>query len=286
MSEFKSEIERLAGNSTHAEIIFVTRIKLANLTPYNTTDSRFEGERLINFANSIKNQGLQEPIIVRSLDDGKYQIISGHNRVNATRLLGLDEIDAIVKKLSDDKAKEVYFESNINQQSFKDWSFSQRLKAVNYMDKLVKENSQQGKRNDLASDETYVQNGQKSHKQQKGQTTRDKMSTRLGIPTATFSKYRNIVKLDTETVDEISKLLDNKVLSLDNAYRLSQLDTYQIEFLLNWLKNNPVKCKGYQGNQAFKKLFNLKKERKLTQDLIVEELEKLPLNDDVVSIRP
>lgn len=53
---------------------------------------------------SIKENGLLEPIIVRSFPAGKYEIISGHRRVEACKELGITEIPAIIEELTKDEA--------------------------------------------------------------------------------------------------------------------------------------------------------------------------------------
>ena len=70
--------------------------------------------------------------------------------------------------LSDDKALELFYDGNLNQQSFSDWNYSQKIEAIKYSEKMILENSRQGKRTDLEKkattdkgNETCVQNRQK-----------------------------------------------------------------------------------------------------------------------------
>ena len=263
----------IVENNADGEVAKITKIRIDDLVPYHGHDGSqsqtFGGVRLDDLVDSIKRIGLEKPIIVRSLNEGKYQILSGHNRVSATKTLGQSMIDAIIKdNLSEHEAEEVYFDSNLNQQSFKDWNYSQRLDAIRYTDKKIKEKSEQGKRSDLAGNKTAVQNRQKS----KTSTTRDKMSVRLGIAPATFSKYRNIIKLDNEVLNALTKMLDSKKINLEIAYRISQLKPKEIDVLMNWLNTNPnVAFKGEDSNDAFKQLYAKSKDsqKPLTQKEIV-----------------
>ena len=60
----------------------------------------------------------------------KYEIISGHNRVKAMKELGHSTILAKIENdLTEDKALEIFYESNFNQQSFSDWNYDQRIEA-------------------------------------------------------------------------------------------------------------------------------------------------------------
>lgn len=230
----------------------ITDIKLNTLIPFRKHSSQiYQGERLEQLMSSIERLGLMNPIIVRRVSDGKYEIICGHNRVKAVGSLGYEAIKAEVKNgLTDDEALEYYYDSNLNQQSFSDWSYSQKIEAIKYSEKLIKENSQQGKRTDLEKNsqkaldfETSVQSRQKLAENAKPSTTRDKMARRLGIATATLSKYRSIVKLQDDMLDKLALMLDKKRITFEVAYRISKLKHDEIKSLLRVLERNlPIKA--------------------------------------------
>lgn len=228
----------------------VREIKLDDLIPFHLyTTQVYQGERLVQLVDSIEKLGLINPIIVRIIDNGKYEIICGHNRTRAMKELGRDVILADVwEELSDDDAIKMFYDSNLNQQSFSDWNYTQKIKAIQYIETLIKENSQQGKRSDLEehTDEvvevgTSVQCRHKSGSNPRRITTRDRMSRRLGIATATLSKYRKIIKLPEELVDVLSRLLDEKMITFEAAYRISDLKPYEVEKLLEYIERFPDK---------------------------------------------
>lgn len=223
-------------------------IRIDSLIPFKYHSGQtYTGERLQMMMDSIQHSGLMNPIIVRPVSSNKYEIISGHNRAKAIKELGHSVILADIRyDLSDDEAMQLFYESNLNQQSFSDWNYSQKIEAVRYTVKMIKEYSQQGKRNDLAGkasdkhgDETSVQTGQKSGMNPRSSTTRDKMARRLGISTATLSKYRRIIKLPDELVTEIAHLLDEKKISFEAAYMISDLEDEDIRLLINSINRNP-----------------------------------------------
>lgn len=225
-----------------------TEIELSKLVSYSAQPHQTcEGARLEQLKSSIERTGLQSPIIVRPTEDGNYEILSGHNRVKAFRELGMDTIPADVRdNLSDEQAEEIFFDTNLNQQAFSDWKYEQKFQAIRYIDKLVKENSQQGKRTDLAApppdsneDGTSVQPGHKSGRSKRNPTTRDKMVNRLGISTATFSKFRSILKLSDEIVVQMIPLLDRKLISFEVAYRLSLINSSNIKIVLKFAEKYP-----------------------------------------------
>lgn len=202
----------------------------------------YEGERLRLLMCSIEENGLFNPIIVQPVDRDKYEIISGHNRVKAMKELGRSTILAKIEDdLTEDKALEIFYESNFNQQSFSDWNYAQRIEAVQYCEKKIREYSQQGKRTDLEKDkkgtggiETSVQSRQKLKENSKQATTRDKMARGLGISTATLSKYRRIIKLPDELLDSVVRLLDEKKITFEMAYIIADLRELEIKRLIDY----------------------------------------------------
>ena len=226
----------------------IKEVRLEDMVPFKYHSGRmYEGERLQQLMDSIKNVGLMNPVIVRPADNGKYEIICGHNRVKAVKALGHNMIKADIRYgLSDDRALELFYDSNLNQQSFSDWNYSQKFDAIKYIEKLMREISRQGKRTDLEKkstagkeNETYVQGRQKLKEDSKKTTTRDKMARRLGISTATLSKYRRIIKLPDDLLQSIAQLLDEKKITFKAAYIISNKRDLDIRLLIEGIEQYP-----------------------------------------------
>lgn len=75
--------------------------------------TNFKREELEELSASIQKDGLLQPILVRPLEDGTYQIIAGERRWQASRLAGLRQVPIRVKEASDDKALELALIENI-----------------------------------------------------------------------------------------------------------------------------------------------------------------------------
>ena len=106
----------------------------------------YEGERLEDMVASVREHGILNPVIVQEIDGG-YEMLSGHNRMNAAKLVGLKEIPAIVKTdLSEEEAYVYVIETNLMQRSFSDLLISE--KAAVLKARYEKE-SCQGRRNDI-----------------------------------------------------------------------------------------------------------------------------------------
>lgn len=106
----------------------------------------YEGDRLEDMVASVREHGILNPVIVQEIDSG-YEMLSGHNRMNAAKLVGLKEIPAIVKTdLSEEEAYVYVIETNLMQRSFSDLLISE--KAAVLKARYEKE-SCQGRRNDI-----------------------------------------------------------------------------------------------------------------------------------------
>ena len=110
--------------------------------PFKVRDD-FDMELLVQ---SVLDYGVMFPIMVRPLDGGKYEIVSGHRRVHACEKAGIDKIPAFIKSMSRDEAVIMMVDSNLQRESRlpSEKAFAYKLK----MDALKR----QGKRTDLTSD--------------------------------------------------------------------------------------------------------------------------------------
>ncbi|EGL35602.1 ParB-like protein [Parvimonas sp. oral taxon 110 str. F0139] len=75
----------------------------------------FDDDSLEELANSIKADGVIQPIVVRKVDD-KYEIIAGERRFRASKLAGLEKVPVVVKNVTDRKARELALVENIQRE--------------------------------------------------------------------------------------------------------------------------------------------------------------------------
>ncbi len=95
----------------------IKRIKLESIIDFEKHPFKVNNdESLKELSNSIKENGLLNPLIVRQKEDGRYELISGHRRKLAMELAGIKEADAIVKELSNDQAVIEMVDSNIQRE--------------------------------------------------------------------------------------------------------------------------------------------------------------------------
>ena len=135
-----SDMAAVGGNGI--EMLPIDEIKPYHEHPFHL----YEGERLQDMVESIKEHGVLTPVIVQKKRGG-YEMLSGHNRANAAKLAGLTEIPAIVKEgLTEQEAYVYVIETNMIQRSFNDLLPSE-IAAV--FSAQYDKTCSQGKRNDI-----------------------------------------------------------------------------------------------------------------------------------------
>lgn len=96
----------------------ITVIRISLIDPKKDQPRKyFDKEALEDLANSIAENGLLQPIVVRSYGDGRYQIIAGERRFRACKMAGLSEIPAIVLDRSDKSVAELSLIENIQREN-------------------------------------------------------------------------------------------------------------------------------------------------------------------------
>ena len=106
-------------------------LKLTQLQPgkYQPRTRMDEGS-LYELAESIKAQGVMQPILVRSVADGRYEIIAGERRARAAKLAGLDEVPVLVKDVPDESAAAMALIENIQREDLNPLEEAQGLKRL------------------------------------------------------------------------------------------------------------------------------------------------------------
>lgn len=119
----------------------LTNIPLDILDPWTGTDGQsqpfheYPESKLLELAENIEKNGVIEPICVRPMPTGRYQIVAGHNRVAASRLVGLATVPALVQQMSDEEAALRMVDSNLQHReqllpSEKAYAYLERMNAL------------------------------------------------------------------------------------------------------------------------------------------------------------
>lgn len=111
-SIFSTEETRQGGNQR------IQQLLLSELVPFKDHPFRVvDDDRMKETVESIQEYGVLVPIIVRPMDDGSYEIVSGHRRKRACELAEVEEIPAIVRDLDDDEATIIMVDSNLQREN-------------------------------------------------------------------------------------------------------------------------------------------------------------------------
>ena len=94
---------------------------------------------LMELVKSIKENGLLNPMVVREKENGRYELISGHRRKKALEILGIQEIEVVLKELNDDETTLFMVDSNIYRKrvlpSEKVFAYKMKLEAIKHQGK-------------------------------------------------------------------------------------------------------------------------------------------------------
>jgi ParB family chromosome partitioning protein len=106
-------------------------LKLSQLQPgkYQPRTRMDEGS-LYELAESIKAQGVMQPVLVRPVGAGRYEIIAGERRTRAAKLAGLDEVPVLVKDVPDESAAAMALIENIQREDLNPLEEAQGLKRL------------------------------------------------------------------------------------------------------------------------------------------------------------
>lgn len=117
LSAILGEIEEEAAPAAAASGLGIELIALDKLMPGRFQPRRrFQAEELADLVASIKEKGVLQPLLVRALSDGKYEIIAGERRYRASKEAGLTEVPVIIKDFSDKETLEVALIENLQRQ--------------------------------------------------------------------------------------------------------------------------------------------------------------------------
>lgn len=229
----------------------VRELPVNKIYPYpNQPFMNYSEERLQELADDIKARGLDNPIVVRKINEHEYQIIAGHNRFNAVKRLGWNRIPVNIKELTDEEAMIYLVQSNLLQRT--NIKESEKVKAYALRANALKKQGQKG---------------------QAKYNSLEKISESEQIKPRTLSRYIACNNLIPEFLD----LLDEKKISLNIGEQLAKLSPEQQEKVANYLANSEHKLT----LSEVKSIAENQDESLELEDLIGTE-KKIPLSDDKI----
>lgn len=192
-----------------------TEMPLSDLHPFEGHPFKMLDDELMEqTVESIRQIGVVSPLIVRPDPEGGFEILSGHRRLHAAQLAGLETVPVIVKEMDDDAAIIFMVDSNLQRENIlpseRAFSYKMKLEAMKH----------QGERGDLTSGQV----GQKSI----GTVSRDIVAEQAGDSSRNVQRFIRLTNL----IPEILDMVDEKKIAFNPAVELSYLKTSeQKEFL-------------------------------------------------------
>ena len=180
--------------------------------PFKVVDD----DKMETLVDSIKENGILNPVLVRPDQSGNYEMISGHRRLHAAGIVGLKKIPAIVKEMTDDEATIVMVDANVQREeilpSERAWSLKMKMDAMR----------RQGSRTDLTS-------GNDCQK-----WSSDEVGEAFGLK---GRQVRNYVRL-TYLLPELLEMVDLKKLQFVLGVDISYFDEQVQQWVYEYIKEN------------------------------------------------
>ena len=203
-------------NGEKIQQILLSELHTPTIHPFKVTND----EKMQEMAESVKKYGVMTPAIVRPLETGGYELISGNRRKYAAELAGLATLPAIVRDLDDDAAIILMVDANLQREeilpSERAFAYKLKLEAM----------KRQGERKDLTS----VPMAQKLN----GKTSREILGEQVG---KSQDQIRRYIRL-TELTPALLEMVDEKLMSFRPAVEVSYLTKEEQEQLVESINLN------------------------------------------------
>ncbi len=192
--------------------------------PFKVVDD----EKMQELVESIRTNGVLVPVLVRPDGRNGYEMVSGHRRMHASKLLGLETIPAIIRDMSRDEAVVAMVDANIQREellfSEKAFAYKMKLEAM----------KRQGTRSDLTSG----QNDQKLS----GGVSRDILAAQVGESSKQVQRYIRLTELIPDLLDMVDSKRLNFTIAVDISYIDKQVQAWIYEYICDngFIKPNQI----------------------------------------------
>ncbi|OUO77448.1 MULTISPECIES: ParB/RepB/Spo0J family partition protein [Clostridia] len=210
-----TSIDEMLGvlNEESAMEIEISRIHSFKDHPFKVLDDG----KMQDLVDSVKENGVLTPVLIRPTANDQYEMISGHRRMHAAAIAGLTTIPAIIRELSDDEAVIAMVDANIQREellpSEKAFAFKMKLNAMKRQAGRPTKNASQNGTN-KRSDEL--------------------LASEVGISRNQIQRYIRL----TELIPEMLELVDKKKLQFTVAVDISYLDREIQKWIYEYIRDN------------------------------------------------
>ncbi len=213
-----TSVEELLGVNNEESAIDIEIVKIRSFRnhPFKVIDD----DKMQDLVESIRTNGILSPVLVRPIGNDIYEMVSGHRRMHAATLLGMECIPAIIREMTDDEAIVKMVDANIQREELlpSEKAFAYKMK----MDAMRR----QGSRLDLTC-------GQNDHKLV-GLKSRDILAEEVGESAKQIQRFIRL----TELISPLLDLVDQKRLQFTVAVEISYIDKEIQKWLFEYIKDN------------------------------------------------
>lgn len=224
---FNDAVDLLTGGETvGTDGNGIRMIKIREIKPFHNHPFRlYEGERLDDMVASVKEHGILCPVIVQKTESG-YEMLSGHNRMNAADIARIEEIPAIVKEgLTEQEAYVYVIETNLLQRSFSELSITEKAAVLaERYDKVLYQ-----RREEIVSELEAMENVGHDDQHSVGKKNvghsdqlsghRDELAQEYGLSTSSVARLLRMNSL----CEPLKEMVDDGRLQMMAAVQLSHL---------------------------------------------------------------
>lgn len=262
-SLFSTEEERQEANTEKVMTIPINKIKDFEGHPFHVTMD----EDMAKLIDSIKENDMLMPALVRPKPDGTYEMISGHRRKFAMSQLGRTEMNVIIRDLDDDQATILMVDSNIQRENIypseRGYAYKMRLEAMKH----------QGKKVDINVDDVHVEYDKPTSAQVGpkliGTRTNEILAEQLGISKNQIKRFIRLTYLIEPLQEMVDGRNENEIkIAFNPAVELSYLTESEQFDLVNAIIENQ-RTPSLAQCQEFKRLSH---DGELTADFIEDTL--------------
>lgn len=262
-SLFSTEEERQEANTEKVMTIPINKIKDFEGHPFHVTMD----EDMAKLIDSIKENDMLMPALVRPKPDGTYEMISGHRRKFAMSQLGRTEMNVIIRDLDDDQATILMVDSNIQRENIypseRGYAYKMRLEAMKH----------QGKKVDINVDDVHVEYDKPTSAQVGpkliGTRTNEILAEQLGISKNQIKRFIRLTYLVEPLQEMVDGRNENEIkIAFNPAVELSYLTESEQFDLVNAIIENQ-RTPSLAQCQEFKRLSH---DGELTADFIEDTL--------------
>nr|WP_252229627.1 MULTISPECIES: ParB N-terminal domain-containing protein [unclassified Clostridium] len=206
MSYLKGIANRVNGVEKNS---FTKELDIDSLVP---SKNNFYGIREIEeLAESIKENGLMHNLVVRKIDNGTYEIISGERRYTALKKLGYEKVPCQIKEINDLDAELMLIHANLEQREL---TPTEKMEGIKRLENIYKQKRK---------------NGEKLEGK-----TRDLIGKDLGLSGVQIGRYK---KVDKDLIPELKEKLNKEDITLTQAHTLSSLTKEEQKIIHDEIKD-------------------------------------------------